>query len=139
MLIEEAAKEWELDYRLVNQLQSDGITHFFPIQRQVIPAILNGERWSIGGNPGDICVSSPTGSGKTLTYILPIVQVIFTPLHPSFFLPLSSSFFFFLFLFLPLSPYFLSIASFFFFCFTFECRIVLSFAFIISIRSSLNV
>ena len=26
--------------------------------------------------PGDLCVASPTGSGKTLSYVLPVLQAI---------------------------------------------------------------
>jgi ATP-dependent RNA helicase DDX51/DBP6 len=45
----------------------------FPVQKQVIPIILNTDR-SQSIYPNDICVTAPTGSGKTLTYVLPIIQ-----------------------------------------------------------------
>uniref|UniRef100_A0A6B2L0Q4 ATP-dependent RNA helicase n=1 Tax=Arcella intermedia TaxID=1963864 RepID=A0A6B2L0Q4_9EUKA len=41
----------------------------FPVQSVIIPEILCTQ--AIGG---DICVSAPTGSGKTLGYVIPIVQ-----------------------------------------------------------------
>jgi len=50
----------------------------------VIPAILqsasNGYLMGQGGyRPKDICVSAPTGSGKTLSFVIPIVQVSLAP------------------------------------------------------------
>ena len=46
----------------------------------MIPAVLqsasNGYLVRQGGyRPKDICVSAPTGSGKTLSFVIPIVQV----------------------------------------------------------------
>lgn len=46
----------------------------------MIPAVLqsasNGYLVGQGGyRPKDICVSAPTGSGKTLSFVIPIVQV----------------------------------------------------------------
>ncbi len=68
------ATAWRLDARLVTAVQNSGLKRFFPIQMDVIPAVLAAER---GESPvyGDICVSAPTGSGKTIAYSLPIVQV----------------------------------------------------------------
>lgn len=53
---------------------------FCSVQAEVIPAILqsasNGYLMGRGGyRPKDICVSAPTGSGKTLSFVIPIVQV----------------------------------------------------------------
>ncbi|KFV45480.1 ATP-dependent RNA helicase DDX51, partial [Tyto alba] len=67
--------------RLLKKLQMNGIESFFPVQAQVIPAILqsasNGYLMAQGGyRPKDICVSAPTGSGKTLAFVIPIVQVL---------------------------------------------------------------
>ncbi|KAM6318267.1 ATP-dependent RNA helicase DDX51 [Podargus strigoides] len=67
--------------RLVKKLQMNGIESFFPVQAEVIPAILqsasNGYLMGQGGyRPKDICVSAPTGSGKTLSFVIPIVQVL---------------------------------------------------------------
>ena len=53
----------------------------FPVQKQVIPIILD----SNGGQsiyPNDICVTAPTGSGKTLTYVLPIIQNLKNRIKP---------------------------------------------------------
>ncbi|XP_033924384.1 ATP-dependent RNA helicase DDX51 [Melopsittacus undulatus] len=67
--------------RLLKKLQVNGIESFFPVQAEVIPAILqsasNGYLLGQGGyRPRDICVSAPTGSGKTLAFVIPIVQVL---------------------------------------------------------------
>ncbi|XP_050174720.1 ATP-dependent RNA helicase DDX51 [Myiozetetes cayanensis] len=67
--------------RLLKKLQMNGIESFFPVQAEVIPAILqsasNGFLVGRGGyRPKDICVSAPTGSGKTLAFVIPIVQVL---------------------------------------------------------------
>uniref|UniRef100_A0A8D2P490 ATP-dependent RNA helicase n=1 Tax=Zosterops lateralis melanops TaxID=1220523 RepID=A0A8D2P490_ZOSLA len=67
--------------RLLKKLQMNGIESFFPVQAEVIPAILqsasNGYLLGRGGyRPKDICVSAPTGSGKTLAFVIPIVQVL---------------------------------------------------------------
>ncbi|XP_071428415.1 ATP-dependent RNA helicase DDX51 [Pithys albifrons albifrons] len=66
---------------LLKKLQMNGIESFFPVQAEVIPAILqsasNGYLVGQGGyRPKDICVSAPTGSGKTLAFVIPIVQVL---------------------------------------------------------------
>ncbi|NXT82884.1 DDX51 helicase, partial [Zapornia atra] len=67
--------------RLLKKLQVNGIESFFPVQAEVIPAVLqsaaNGYLVGQGGyRPKDICVSAPTGSGKTLSFVIPIVQVL---------------------------------------------------------------
>ncbi|XP_069726768.1 ATP-dependent RNA helicase DDX51 [Phaenicophaeus curvirostris] len=67
--------------RLLKKLQMNGIESFFPVQAEVIPAILqsasSGYLVGPGGyRPKDICVSAPTGSGKTLSFVIPIVQVL---------------------------------------------------------------
>ncbi|XP_074471800.1 ATP-dependent RNA helicase DDX51 [Sebastes fasciatus] len=66
---------------LGKKLQSNGIQHLFPVQAEVIPAILESARQGLligrgGYKPRDICVSAPTGSGKTLAFVIPVVQVL---------------------------------------------------------------
>ncbi|XP_061767122.1 ATP-dependent RNA helicase DDX51 isoform X5 [Nerophis ophidion] len=66
---------------LLSSLQKNGIEHFFPVQAEVIPAILESAHHGAligraGFKPRDFCVSAPTGSGKTLAYVIPIVQVL---------------------------------------------------------------
>ncbi|XP_023808848.1 ATP-dependent RNA helicase DDX51 isoform X1 [Oryzias latipes] len=69
--------------QLQKKLQDNGVHHFFPVQAEVIPAILDaaqhGSLLGRGGfRPRDICVSAPTGSGKTLAFVLPVIQVLMT-------------------------------------------------------------
>ncbi|KAH8260472.1 hypothetical protein KR038_001411, partial [Drosophila bunnanda] len=52
------------------------IKHLFPVQRQVIPWILEAQAKPPPFRPRDICVSAPTGSGKTLAFAIPIVQLL---------------------------------------------------------------
>uniref|UniRef100_A0A665WMT8 ATP-dependent RNA helicase n=1 Tax=Echeneis naucrates TaxID=173247 RepID=A0A665WMT8_ECHNA len=65
---------------LVKKLENNGIRHFFPVQAEVIPAILENTQGLLigrgGYKPRDICVSAPTGSGKTLAFVIPITQVL---------------------------------------------------------------
>ncbi|KAJ8401062.1 hypothetical protein AAFF_G00390190 [Aldrovandia affinis] len=67
--------------RLVKKLEANGIQHFFPVQAEVIPAILQSVCHGVligrgGYRPRDICVSAPTGSGKTLAFVIPVIQAL---------------------------------------------------------------
>eukprot|EP00953_Heterococcus_sp_UTEX-ZZ885_P000452 767-Heterococcus_DN1.PRE.1 len=73
--MEEVAAEWGLDARLKAHLQQQGVSHFFPIQISVVPDIVATERHS-HVQSRDICVGAPTGSGKTLVYVLGVVQAL---------------------------------------------------------------
>ncbi|XP_034755801.1 ATP-dependent RNA helicase DDX51 [Etheostoma cragini] len=71
----------ELSPLLVKKLQNNGVQHLFPVQAEVIPAILESARQGLligrgGYKPRDICVSAPTGSGKTLAFVIPVIQVL---------------------------------------------------------------
>lgn len=62
------------------QLTLVNVCFHFSVQAEVIPAVLqsasNGYLMGQGGyRPKDICVSAPTGSGKTLSFVIPVVQV----------------------------------------------------------------
>ncbi|XP_019617802.1 PREDICTED: ATP-dependent RNA helicase DDX51-like [Branchiostoma belcheri] len=66
---------------LRNKLKENGVENFFPVQHQVIPAILEDAQdgtimGRAGFRPSDICVSAPTGSGKTLAFVIPVVQAL---------------------------------------------------------------
>ena len=62
-----------LHEKLVQKLKENQVTYFFPVQRQVIPHLLNRNKFF---RPSDLCVSAPTGSGKTLAFVLPLVQLL---------------------------------------------------------------
>lgn len=61
-----------LNEKQVANLERRGYSSTMPIQSAVIPLALSGE----GQHKGDICISAATGSGKTLSYVLPMVSAI---------------------------------------------------------------
>jgi ATP-dependent RNA helicase DDX51/DBP6 len=63
----------DLQSILINDLS---IQYLFPVQSQVIPHLIEQNHLHSPIPPSDICVSSPTGSGKTLTYVIPLLQCI---------------------------------------------------------------
>ncbi|KAL4716045.1 hypothetical protein ACJJTC_002810 [Scirpophaga incertulas] len=68
-------QDW-LHNTLRSTLISQGISYLFPVQAQVIPFILREHYMPNCLWPRDICVSAPTGSGKTLSFVIPIIQVL---------------------------------------------------------------
>lgn len=77
---EQEAYIWsQLDDRVAEQARNQGITSFFQIQRGVLPHALrdaNKPQEQPVGVFRDLCVSAPTGSGKTLIYALTIQQAL---------------------------------------------------------------
>lgn len=77
---EQEAYIWsQLDDRVAEQARSQGVTNFFRIQRGVLPHALrdaNKPQAQPVGIFRDLCVSAPTGSGKTLIYALTIQQAL---------------------------------------------------------------
>ena len=73
--VKDSITSWNLLPELANILLNDGITHFSPVQRMVIPKLLSNNEYS-SNIPPDMLVSAPTGSGKTLTYALPVMQTL---------------------------------------------------------------
>ncbi|CAG9804249.1 unnamed protein product [Chironomus riparius] len=61
---------------LQKNLKNMKIKNLFPVQEKIMPNILNAHKKPIPFRPKDICVSAVTGSGKTLSYSVPIVQYI---------------------------------------------------------------
>ncbi|KZF23977.1 P-loop containing nucleoside triphosphate hydrolase protein [Xylona heveae TC161] len=59
-----------ISQKLLSTLTSKGYKSAFAVQAAIIPLLLPGNSWI----PGDVCVSAATGSGKTLSYVLPIVE-----------------------------------------------------------------
>src|SRR5690554_7280936 len=58
-------EELELDDELIDVLRAADINKPAKVQQAVIPAALRGQ---------DLLVSSPTGTGKTLAFLLPALQ-----------------------------------------------------------------
>lgn len=68
--LEKLAAQWRLGPEVCATLTAMHIHAFFPVQAVAIPKILDRSSDRVT----DICISAPTGSGKTLVYIVPIVQ-----------------------------------------------------------------
>ncbi|ORY72933.1 P-loop containing nucleoside triphosphate hydrolase protein [Leucosporidium creatinivorum] len=62
------------------RLAEMGITEAFAVQTAVLPLLLPPGSptylYSAFAPPQDLCVSAPTGSGKTLSYVVPIVETL---------------------------------------------------------------
>ena len=58
-----------------NEENTPLVTNFFPVQEDVIPILIkqNSHRCI---EPRDVCVSAPTGSGKTIAFAVPIIHTI---------------------------------------------------------------
>lgn len=51
-------------------LEKKGYSKAFAVQSAVLPLLLPGPKQ----DPGDVCISASTGSGKTLSYVLPMIE-----------------------------------------------------------------
>ncbi|XP_014238443.1 probable ATP-dependent RNA helicase Dbp73D [Trichogramma pretiosum] len=66
-----------LDSHLITKLKNDGFDKLFPIQATALKWLLDThQHYRQGMRPRDTCISMPTGSGKTLSYVLPIIQIL---------------------------------------------------------------
>ncbi|TGO37618.1 hypothetical protein BHYA_0093g00210 [Botrytis hyacinthi] len=61
-----------VEVEAANVLRSKGFNEAFAVQAAVLPLLLPGSQQK----PGDVLVSAATGSGKTLSYVLPMTQDI---------------------------------------------------------------
>lgn len=75
MKIENAEVEWSINSQLIENLTQKNFENFFPVQNEVIPILLKQNAYPCV-YPQDICVSAPTGSGKTLSYALPVANIL---------------------------------------------------------------
>ncbi|KYR01278.1 putative RNA helicase [Tieghemostelium lacteum] len=66
---EDSLKNYGIEPWLIKNLHDISISSLFTVQKEIIPFISKTE-----GH--DICVCAPTGSGKTLSYAIPLVQKI---------------------------------------------------------------
>lgn len=64
--------ELGINSNLLRVLEDHGYKEAFAVQSTVIPLLLQGLR----RHPGDLCISAATGSGKTLSYVLPLVTAL---------------------------------------------------------------
>lgn len=71
----EDSEAWGLAPQLRRVLAGQGVTQFFPIQRMVVPHLLRAQA-SADPSHCDVCIAAPTGSGKTLSYVLPVVAAL---------------------------------------------------------------
>ncbi|ORX54086.1 DEAD-domain-containing protein [Hesseltinella vesiculosa] len=66
-----------LSPRLIERCEEQGLANFFAVQMKVIPVFLRRQAlYDSRHAPGDLCISAPTGSGKTMAYVLPIVDIL---------------------------------------------------------------
>ena len=70
--------DFMLPMKVKENLKAMGVDKLFPIQAAVIPEMLKSTygvmlACSSGLPPNDLCVCAPTGCGKTLCYVIPIV------------------------------------------------------------------
>ncbi|BCS18562.1 putative ATP-dependent RNA helicase DBP6 [Aspergillus puulaauensis] len=61
--------ELGIEPKLLGVLEDNGYKEAFAVQSAVIPLLLKDPK----SHSGDLCVSAATGSGKTLSYVLPLV------------------------------------------------------------------
>lgn len=60
--------ELGIEPKLLRVLEDNGYKEAFAVQSAVVPLLLKGPK----SHSGDLCVSAATGSGKTLSYVLPL-------------------------------------------------------------------
>lgn len=66
-----------LSEHIIQRCKDLGLSSLFAVQMAVIPVFLRRQAlYDIRKAPGDLCVSAPTGSGKTMAYVLPIVDIL---------------------------------------------------------------
>ncbi|KAB8074236.1 P-loop containing nucleoside triphosphate hydrolase protein [Aspergillus leporis] len=61
-----------IEENVLRILEDNGYKDAFAVQSTVIPLLLQGPK----NHPGDLCISAATGSGKTLSYVLPLVTAL---------------------------------------------------------------
>ncbi|KAF3925419.1 hypothetical protein AA313_de0206553 [Arthrobotrys entomopaga] len=73
---------FNLPTHILTRLEKLDITHTFPVQSALLPLLLSKSHQSPSIPKSDLLVSAATGSGKTLSYLLPILSDIITRTVP---------------------------------------------------------
>ncbi|GKT35487.1 ATP-dependent RNA helicase has1 [Aduncisulcus paluster] len=60
-------KELSIHKKVIDILQKNKFTHLLPVQQKAIPELLKGK---------DAVISAKTGSGKTLTFLIPAIELL---------------------------------------------------------------
>lgn len=63
-------KSLSISPNVLTSLKKKGYSKAFAVQSVVLPLLLPGSTQ----DPGDVCISASTGSGKTLSYVLPMIE-----------------------------------------------------------------
>lgn len=61
---------------LIKNLRQANIQKLFPVQKEVVPKLVNYLKQMKYFRPNDISVISPTGSGKTFAYAIPVINYL---------------------------------------------------------------
>lgn len=61
---------------LIKNLQQSNIKKLFPVQKEVVPKLVTSLKQMKYFRPNDISVISPTGSGKTFAYAIPVINYL---------------------------------------------------------------
>ncbi|KAF8820325.1 DEAD/DEAH box helicase domain-containing protein [Cardiosporidium cionae] len=64
--------------RIQHETSKIGIHHLFPVQEAVLPFLCHALDDSLSPYASDVCISAATGQGKTLCYVLPVVQSLYS-------------------------------------------------------------
>ena len=67
--VERQMELWGLDAQLGRNVRAMGIERLYPLQRQAVQQFLDSA-------DNDLCISAPTGSGKTLVFALPVMAAL---------------------------------------------------------------
>lgn len=68
-------ESFRISTKMQQRLVNHDITHLFPVQQQCVK-LLYSSRYSTHAKQRDLLVSAATGSGKTLGYVIPIVEAL---------------------------------------------------------------
>lgn len=72
-------EDFALNAIVTENLHKMNVTSLFPVQCVVLPELLSSSHGPLlstvsGAPPSDMCICAPTGCGKTLSYVVPIVS-----------------------------------------------------------------